>query len=150
MLKLYVLITWLSKQWRFPGDIHKSRTDKSFLGMMEVQWSQEGVLRQDWESFCKVRVWCILTICEGEMEMSLHPNSQHCVWNFEWSIYKWKVFAKMESWMSLTDRLSSLPPPSSARCPHSFRLARFFVMKVCLYSFHLTCSLFSLVLLLQV
>lgn len=130
MLKLYVLVTQLSKQQRFPGDIYKSRTDKSFLGMMEVQWSQEGVLRQGWESFCQVRVWCILTdyLWRGNGNEP-PPRLQHWVWNFEWSIHNWQVFAKTESWMPVRERLSSLPPPCPALRPHSLRF-------VCLFSCH--------------
>lgn len=128
MLKLYVLMMQLSKQQRFPGETHKSRTDKSFLGIMEVQgprkasWGRVGSLSVRWGSGASRQI-----TCEGEMEMSLHPDLQPCVWNFEGIIPKWKVFAKMESWMPFINRLSSLPPPCSALCAHSFRFACLFI-----------------------
>lgn len=152
MLKLHVLMTKLSKQQRFPGEVHKKRTNLSwewwkYSGPNKGSWGRVGSLSVRWESGASRQI-----TCEGEMEMILHSKLQSRVWDFQWSIHKWNVFAEMESWIPLTYRLSSLPPPCSALCPRSFRFAClfFFVMNVCLYSSHLTCSLFLLVLLLQV
>jgi len=54
MLKLYVpflMARLLKQQSIFPGEIRKSKTDRSLLGMMQVQWSQEG-----WTKVCPAKL----------------------------------------------------------------------------------------------
>lgn len=153
MLKLYVLMTRLSKQQsRFPGEIHKSRTDKSFMGMMEVQWSQEGVLRQGWGSLSgEDLVHPDRLPVKGKWKwastQTYSPESEilDAVFVNETLLQRWKA-----GWLLQIDFLP---------CPHHALLCVLtrldllvclFVMKFCFFSFRLVCSLFFLVLFLQV
>lgn len=42
-------------------------------------------------------------------------------------VFRSESVAKMENWMPLTHRFSSLPPPCSALCPHLFRFPCLFI-----------------------
>lgn len=170
---LFLMVWLLKQQSRLPGEIRKSKTGKAVLGMMQVQrvpegWAvvrpaslgvpRQGGLRCAWPTLgSRGRVGSLSVrwgsgpfrqmTCtwEGEMEMSLHPNLQPCVWNFECSILKWRCLQKWKAgWLLQRDVLSR--PPHALLCV--LTLLGLFVMKFCLYFFHAICSLFYLVVLL--